>query len=185
METLSEGKAQGLGYRPIRRGAPRPSTHKHFDNQWAPALDDSPAASAGAGSDRGVQRKAQFASAEEGSQTGSQQHHGESHPQEAQLSSADQGEVDLLLKWTGWVMFLQFYRYISIFCVCLQKFCDGNYMKWEEDLYFNAFVSKLRDSQGNTIVLQENTIALKVFFFFKCQNVYWLNWPVQTIKISI
>ncbi|XP_016149130.1 tumor necrosis factor receptor superfamily member 21-like [Sinocyclocheilus grahami] len=31
METLSEGKAQGLGYRPIRRGAPRPSTHKHFD----------------------------------------------------------------------------------------------------------------------------------------------------------
>ncbi|XP_067240242.1 tumor necrosis factor receptor superfamily member 21 isoform X2 [Chanodichthys erythropterus] len=31
VETLSEGKAQGLGYRPIRRGAPRPSTHKHFD----------------------------------------------------------------------------------------------------------------------------------------------------------
>ncbi|XP_016091176.1 tumor necrosis factor receptor superfamily member 21 [Sinocyclocheilus grahami] len=31
METLAEGKAQGLGYRPIRRGAPRPSTHKHFD----------------------------------------------------------------------------------------------------------------------------------------------------------
>lgn len=31
METLSEGKVQGLGYRPIRRGAPRPSTHKHFD----------------------------------------------------------------------------------------------------------------------------------------------------------
>ncbi|XP_026088658.1 tumor necrosis factor receptor superfamily member 21-like [Carassius auratus] len=31
METLSEGKAQVSGYRPIRRGAPRPSTHKHFD----------------------------------------------------------------------------------------------------------------------------------------------------------
>ncbi|XP_051510516.1 tumor necrosis factor receptor superfamily member 21-like [Myxocyprinus asiaticus] len=31
METLSEDKAQGLGYRTIRRGAPRPSTHKHFD----------------------------------------------------------------------------------------------------------------------------------------------------------
>ncbi|KAG1963593.1 tumor necrosis factor receptor superfamily member 21 [Pimephales promelas] len=31
VETLSEGKAQGLGYRPIRRGSPRPSTHKHFD----------------------------------------------------------------------------------------------------------------------------------------------------------
>ncbi|XP_051581296.1 tumor necrosis factor receptor superfamily member 21-like [Myxocyprinus asiaticus] len=31
METLSEDKIQGLGYRPIRRGAPRPSTHKHFD----------------------------------------------------------------------------------------------------------------------------------------------------------
>lgn len=31
MEALSEGKAQSLGYRPIRRGAPRPSTHKHFD----------------------------------------------------------------------------------------------------------------------------------------------------------
>ncbi|TRY98166.1 hypothetical protein DNTS_008611 [Danionella cerebrum] len=29
IETLSEGKS--LGYRPIRRGAPRPSTHKHFD----------------------------------------------------------------------------------------------------------------------------------------------------------
>ncbi|KAK7150966.1 hypothetical protein R3I93_012032 [Phoxinus phoxinus] len=31
VETVSEGKAQGLGYRPIRRGSPRPSTHKHFD----------------------------------------------------------------------------------------------------------------------------------------------------------
>lgn len=31
VETLPEGKAQGMGYRPIRRGAPRPSTHKHFD----------------------------------------------------------------------------------------------------------------------------------------------------------
>ncbi|XP_067273933.1 tumor necrosis factor receptor superfamily member 21 isoform X2 [Pseudorasbora parva] len=31
VETLSEGKAQGSGYRPIRRGSPRPSTHKHFD----------------------------------------------------------------------------------------------------------------------------------------------------------
>lgn len=31
VESLSESKAQGLGYRPIRRGAPRPSSHKHFD----------------------------------------------------------------------------------------------------------------------------------------------------------
>lgn len=31
VETLSEGKAQGSVYRPIRRGSPRPSTHKHFD----------------------------------------------------------------------------------------------------------------------------------------------------------
>ncbi|XP_077076314.1 tumor necrosis factor receptor superfamily member 21 isoform X2 [Siphateles boraxobius] len=30
-QAVSEGKAQGLGYRPIRRGSPRPSTHKHFD----------------------------------------------------------------------------------------------------------------------------------------------------------
>lgn len=28
---LSEGKNQGLSYRPIRRGSPRPSMHKHFD----------------------------------------------------------------------------------------------------------------------------------------------------------
>lgn len=31
VESMSESKAQGLGYRPIRRGAPRPSSHKHFD----------------------------------------------------------------------------------------------------------------------------------------------------------
>ncbi|XP_066534108.1 tumor necrosis factor receptor superfamily member 21 isoform X2 [Hoplias malabaricus] len=31
METLSEAKGQGLAYRPIRRGSPRPSMHKHFD----------------------------------------------------------------------------------------------------------------------------------------------------------
>ncbi len=62
-------------------------------------------ASAGAGSDRGVQRKAQVTSAEEGSQTGSQQHHGESHPTKAQLSSADQGEVDLLLNGQGEYVF--------------------------------------------------------------------------------
>ncbi|KAG7460893.1 hypothetical protein MATL_G00203720 [Megalops atlanticus] len=31
MDTLAEGKAQSPGYRPTRRGSPRPSTHKHFD----------------------------------------------------------------------------------------------------------------------------------------------------------
>lgn len=31
MDALAEGKPQGVGYRPTRRGAPRPSTHKHFD----------------------------------------------------------------------------------------------------------------------------------------------------------
>ncbi|KAG9347583.1 hypothetical protein JZ751_005153 [Albula glossodonta] len=31
MDTLAEGKAQSVGYRPTRRGSPRPSTHKHFD----------------------------------------------------------------------------------------------------------------------------------------------------------
>ncbi|KAI4905110.1 hypothetical protein NFI96_003992 [Prochilodus magdalenae] len=31
MESLSEAKGQGLAYRPIRRGSPRPSMHKHFD----------------------------------------------------------------------------------------------------------------------------------------------------------
>ncbi len=35
-------------------------------------------------------------------------------------------------------MFLNFYRYISMFCVFLQNFCDGNNMRWEEDLYFSA-----------------------------------------------
>ncbi|KAL6486023.1 hypothetical protein MHYP_G00054150 [Metynnis hypsauchen] len=31
MESLSEAKDPGLAYRPIRRGSPRPSMHKHFD----------------------------------------------------------------------------------------------------------------------------------------------------------
>ncbi|XP_072552080.1 tumor necrosis factor receptor superfamily member 21 isoform X2 [Salminus brasiliensis] len=31
MEALSESKGQGLAYRPIRRGSPRPNMHKHFD----------------------------------------------------------------------------------------------------------------------------------------------------------
>uniref|UniRef100_A0A8B9GU66 Tumor necrosis factor receptor superfamily, member 21 n=1 Tax=Astyanax mexicanus TaxID=7994 RepID=A0A8B9GU66_ASTMX len=31
MDLLSEAKGQGLAYRPIRRGSPRPSMHKHFD----------------------------------------------------------------------------------------------------------------------------------------------------------
>ncbi|KAG7316809.1 hypothetical protein KOW79_020350 [Hemibagrus wyckioides] len=30
-QALSERKSQGLSYRPIRRGSPRPSMHKHFD----------------------------------------------------------------------------------------------------------------------------------------------------------
>lgn len=30
-QALSERKNQGLSYRPIRRGSPRPSMHKHFD----------------------------------------------------------------------------------------------------------------------------------------------------------
>ncbi len=35
-------------------------------------------------------------------------------------------------------MFLNFYRYILMFCVFLQNVCDGNNMRWEEDLYFSA-----------------------------------------------
>ncbi|KAA0708445.1 Tumor necrosis factor receptor superfamily member 21 [Triplophysa tibetana] len=31
VDTLSDGKAPGLGFRTIRKGSPRPSSHKHFD----------------------------------------------------------------------------------------------------------------------------------------------------------
>lgn len=31
IDTVDEGKAQGLGFRPTRKGAPKPSMHKHFD----------------------------------------------------------------------------------------------------------------------------------------------------------
>lgn len=31
VDELSNSKAQGLGFRPIRKGSPRPNTHKHFD----------------------------------------------------------------------------------------------------------------------------------------------------------
>ncbi len=80
-------------------------------------------------------------------------------------------------------MFLNSYRYILMFCVFLQNFCDGNNMRWEEDLYFSALKHYCTKKKIYIYIFyhhvllkapEQNSLSLTLLFLFFLRFVFLL-----------